>query len=229
MERLDRLAVAHGLEIRQMMELAGFHMATLFKVLRVPSQSAVTVVCGKGNKGGDGLSATRHLINHGWNVTVVLMSREISDDARHHLKLLEKMRVPIVLLNNDESKARATIQNANVIIDALIGYHLAGSPRPPFDAAIAEINAPSHRVIAYDLPSGMDATNGHCLGACVKAESTLTLALPKRAFQNSEARTYYGDLYLADIGIPNFLYDEIANGARPPFQTAPHGFIRLEQ
>ena len=97
MEQLDKLAVQNGLEIRQMMELAGWHMISLFNILRISRQSPIVVIVGKGNKGGDGLSAARHLANYGWEVSVILLSKIISADALHHLSLLKKMRVPIIV------------------------------------------------------------------------------------------------------------------------------------
>ncbi|MBI4050310.1 MAG: hypothetical protein HY398_02575 [Candidatus Doudnabacteria bacterium] len=180
MERLDELAVKNGLSVLQMMELAGWHMVSLFELLKIPKKTKIVVVCGKGNKGGDGLSAARHLTNHGYRVSV--MPRE-----------------------------------AGVIIDALIGYHLNGAPRGKFREAIEWINNCGKKVVAYDLPSGVDATTGKYFAPCIRAFATLTLALPKRAFLKKEARKKSGRVFLADIGIPEFLYDKIRNSSRPDF------------
>ena len=84
MERVDELAVQNGLAIEQMMELAGAHILSIFEKLDIDKDQKTVIVCGKGNKGGDGLSAARHLINHGWDVSVVLVSEDIKPDPMHH-------------------------------------------------------------------------------------------------------------------------------------------------
>lgn len=219
MERLDKMAVANGLEIRQMMELAGWHMAPLFKKLKISTRSKITIIVGKGNKGGDGLSAARHLINNGWMVSIILLSKNISKDAKHHLNLLRKMDVPIVLYSKNKTKARSKIKYSDVLIDALIGYNLSGAPRGLFKEVIEAMNTSGKRIIAYDLPSGIDATSGKCLPPCVKASATLSLALPKLAFK--KARKNCGRIFIADIGIPKFLYDKLFHGSRPNFKSTP--------
>jgi NAD(P)H-hydrate epimerase len=218
MEKLDDLAVANGLEIRQMMELAGWQMLALFRRLEITEDLPVVVVCGKGNKGGDGLAAARHLANHGWPVRVVLLSREMSADARHQLDLLEKMRFPLHICRTELSeRAKEIIETGEVLIDALIGYRLKGSPRGIFAEAVAAINASGGRIIAYDLPTGVEASTGRCLPPCVKAEATLSLALPKMAFLSEEAKEASGKIFLADIGIPAFVYHQIHPRLSSPF------------
>ena len=225
MERIDKLAVQNGLEIRQMMELAGWHIVSLFKILRISKQSPVVVVVGKGNKGGDGLSAARHLINHGWDVSVIMLSETVSADSLHHLALLKKMQVPTIVYERGKSKALSVIKHSAVLIDALIGYHLDGPPRGLFKEIIESMNQPGKKIIAYDLPSGIDATTGKCLRPCIQAHATLSLALPKRLFKIKKSKAACGKIFLADIGIPNFLYDRICRGSRPHFNSS--GFARL--
>jgi len=226
MEQLDKLAVQNGLEIRQMMELAGWHMISLFNILRISRQSPIVVIVGKGNKGGDGLSAARHLANYGWEVSVILLSKIISADALHHLSLLKKMRVPIIVYGENRPRALSVIEHSAVLVDALIGYHLAGSPRGLFKEIIELMNNAGKRIIAYDLPSGIDATSGKCLYPCVQAHVTLSLALPKQAFKIKKSKVACGKIFLADIGIPSFLYDKIRKKSRPYFRY-PSGFTRL--
>ena len=218
-EELDRVAVAGGLEIRQMMELAGFTMVSVFEKEGVSKENTVVVVCGKGNKGGDGLSAARHLYNHGWkNISVVLADENIKPDPAHHLALLEKMHVPISVYKEQKALAvRKIIKNADIVIDALIGYHLEGAPRGVFATLIKVIRKSTARVIAYDLPSGADATTGECRGVCVKAHVTLTLAIPKKIFETKSGKALSGAVFVADIGIPALFYDTVIPGSRPDF------------
>lgn len=225
MEQLDNLVVSNGLEIRQMMELAGWHIIFLFQELKITKDKKVLIVCGKGNKGGDGLSAARHLINYGYDVDIILVSGEIKEDSQHHLDLLEKMNVPFFIFNEDKDKAQNLVSKSDIIIDALLGYHLDGAPRDNFAVLINLINSAGKHVIAYDLPSGMNATTGECLEPCVAANTTLTLALPKKCFQVEQGQKNSGDIFLADIGIPSFLYDKISKNSRPNFRE--NGIIKI--
>lgn len=220
-EELDRVAVQGGLEIRQMMELAGFHMVQVFEKENVSRESAITIVCGKGNKGGDGLSAARHLVNHGWSdVSVVLASSELKRDQAHHLALLKNISMPIHAYADDMPAAKKAIERADVIVDSLIGYHLAGAARGAPAELIGLIGESGARVIAYDVPSGADATTGECAGECITADATLTLAIPKTLFQNDAGCSRSGRVYVADIGIPAAFYDRVIHGSRPDFGGA---------
>ncbi len=224
MEELDELAVEHGLEIRQMMELAGWHMLTLFQQEGIDTTKHIVVVVGKGNKGGDGLSAARHLKNYGYHVSVVLSREDLKPDPLHHLKLLQEMSLDIVNYAEEPEDAANMISSADVIIDSLIGYHLVGAPHGAISELIELVNTSEAKIVAYDVPSGVDATTGECLNPCITADITLTLALPKQLLQTETGKAKSGTVYLADIGIPAFLYDEIEQGSRPNFES---GIITL--
>ena len=226
-EKLDELAVAKGLEIRQMMELAGWHILSVFSELKIPKTVKVVVVCGKGNKGGDGLSATRHLINHNWKVDVVLISKELVANAQHHLNLLRKMKVSTINYSDNKKKAGRVINSSGVIIDALIGYRLKGVPRGDYADVIRTINSSGKKVMAYDIPTGIDATTGGCFNPSIRADATLTLALPKKAFKSEKAKKQSGQIFLADIGIPAFIYDQIYPNSRPDFKMGEGSLIKL--
>lgn len=217
LEKLDQLAVKNGLEIRQMMELAGFYILEVFRRLKITSKSKVTVVCGKGNKAGDGLCAARHLLNSGYKVTIVLLSPKISENSQHQLRLLQKMGAPIFLYSKEKTRIQKIINSSDILIDALIGYRLQGAPRGIFKEAIKMMNKSQKRIVAYDLPSGLDPTSGYCHKPCIKAWVTFSLALPKRGFKFKEAQKFCGKIFLGDIGVPKFLYEKIAPKSQPPF------------
>lgn len=224
MENLDAVAIADGLEIRQMMELAGWHMVSFFHMLDIKRIQKIVVVCGKGNKGGDGLAAARHLYNHGYSVSVVLVSKSMKSDAKHQLRLLEKMKLPIFLY--PQVQAKKEIVKANILIDALIGYHLEGKPRGAFGDIIEIMNSAKAKIISYDIPSGIDATSGKCFAPCIQAMATLTLALPKRALR--KAKKHFGRTAIGDIGIPAFLYDKVKKGSRPSFEKFPDTLVHVK-
>ncbi len=219
MAKLDELAVSAGLEIRQMMELAGWHMLNTFDTASIKPISSVAIFVGKGNKGGDGLSAARHLINHGYNVDVFMLEPEISVDSHHHLKLLEKMDAKIQKFTNQ------SLGGYDVVIDSLIGYRLNGSPRGVYPGAVKQINSTNAVVISYDLPTGIIASDGSTPGEVIKADYTLMLALAKQAVSIPKSRQLMGKIVVADIGIPSYLYDQIKQNSRPDF--ASNGLIEI--
>ncbi len=214
--RMDRLAVAAGLSVRQMMELAGFHILELLRRLKFQKKGFIVILVGKGNKGGDGLSAARHLINNGYRVAIILTARRIKPDAAHLLRLLERLAVRdgqvrgrakkvrtdigagvnklrIIYYPEQKEIAERLLKKADLIIDALIGYRLKGAPRKPIAALIKKANSLANslnkKIIAYDLPTGLDATSGVCFEPCIKAWATLTLALPKKGFLAAGGRS----------------------------------------
>ena len=96
-----------------------------------------------------------------------------------------------------------------MLLDALIGYGLDGNPRPEATVWIEKANAAGKLILALDTPSGLDTTSGTAGSPTVRADTTMTLALPKVGLMSESARSYVGCLYLADIGIPPGLYRKI--------------------
>ncbi len=217
MERLDEIAVANGLPIRTMMELAGERIIPVFDALDISKDSHVAVVCGKGNKGGDGIVAARYLLKRGHNVTLILVTDDIKPDPEYYLEELHDTGVHIIHFKEKPNETALIVNKADVIVDALIGYHLDGAPRDNFKTLIEEIKVSDAFVISYDVPSGVDATTGECFDPCVRADATLTLALPKKAFQTENGKDKSGKVFLGDIGIPASMYDKIEKGSRPNF------------
>jgi len=219
-EALDRVAVEGGLEVRQMMELAGFHLINIFEREHIGKSERIAIVCGTGNKGGDGLSAARHLVNNGWQGVSVVLAGEISKpNPMHHLALIKTMGIPVLRFSEARAKSERVIHEAQTLVDALIGYHIVGAPRGAFEVLIRLMNESAGRTIAYDLPSGMDSTTGASDGISISADATMTLAVPKQTFATAEGSARSGAVYVADIGIPSSFYDLIIPGSRPDFEA----------
>jgi len=181
MAEADRLAVEEfGIDLLQMMEHAGWALASL--VDSMAPAGDVVVLAGGGNNGGGGLSAARHLVNRGRTVSVVLSSDRPGGAARHHLRTLEAMGITPL----DEPP------DVQVVVDALVGYGLDGSLR----GTAAELAGWSQdrTVISLDFPSGLGNQGA------VEPTATLTLALPKEGLR--EVRP----LYLGDLGLPSTLW-----------------------
>ena len=227
MKRLDDLAVKNGVSILQMMELAGYHMVSVFRKLHIPKTKKIVILVGVGNKGGDGLSAARHLINHGWShISIIHIRKSTTKPSTHHRRLLEKMKVEMFYYTKKkQNEIQELISNSDVIIDSLIGYQLKGVPRGIAAELILLAEAAKKYTIAIDMPSGIDATDGTIYEPHISARATLTFALPKKLFLKKEAGKLSGTIFLGDIGIPGNLYDQIKKGSRPSFNFS--GIIQL--
>jgi NAD(P)H-hydrate epimerase len=98
------------------------------------------------------------------------------------------------------------LTQADLLIDALIGYGLNGNPRGDSANLIRWANAAGRPILSLDAPSGLDTNSGRPGKPCIRASTTLTLALPKSGFLALEAGPFLGELYLADIAVPPELY-----------------------
>ncbi len=212
MREVDRLMITeYGIELIQMMENAGRNLAAAGRDLFLagnPDGRRIAVLCGAGGNGGGGLVAARRLIGWGAEVTVWLTKEpdEYTGVPAHQLEILSKLDTEIRVADGPP-----TVQ-ADLILDAIIGYSLSGAPVGTAADLIRAANSADAPVLSLDAPSGVDTTTGQVHEPAVQADATLTLALPKAGLQTDEARPYVGDLYLADIGVPSGLYARASLG-----------------
>ena len=195
MREVDRIMVEDlGIELMQMMENAGRNLAQLALHRFRPGE--VIVLVGPGGNGGGGLVAARHLANRGVEVQVVLSrpADEFNGVPAHQLAILRSMEVPV--------RSGATT-DADLILDALIGYSLRGDPRGDTRDLIEWANDSGSPVLSLDSPSGLNVTTGKAATPCVQATATMTLALPKVGLLEAPQ---VGELWLADISVPPSVY-----------------------
>src|SRR5438876_1178677 len=107
------------------------------------------------------------------------------------------MQVRIV----DAKAGETELGDPEVIVDALFGTGFSGAPRPEAAALIEKINASGARVLAVDLPSGVDASTGEVAGAAVRADETVTFHARKVGLVVAPGRFKVGALRVADIGL----------------------------
>ncbi len=212
LRELDRRAIeVWGLPGAVLMENAGRGTAGLLVALSIHGR--VLVCCGKGNNGGDGYVLARHLDNRGVPVRVLLFADPagLQGDAAVHYRVLARSDVSITVHAGPtvpEDVVRRELAGAEWVVDALFGTGLTGPVRPPFDRVIARINESGAKVLAVDLPSGLDCDTGRPLGPTVRALHTATMAAWKRGFPEPEARAWLGQVHLIDIGVPRRLLAE---------------------
>jgi len=218
MFEVDRIMVDElGIDLVQMMELAGRALARVARVRFLAGDArgkSVAILAGAGGNGGGALVCARDLLNWGAEVHCALV-RPVSHYGgvpAHQAKILGHMGHRL-----DEAHSEMPPKRVDLVIDGLIGYSLAGAPHGRLATLIRWANEAEAPVLSLDVPSGVDATTGQAHDPAVHATATLTLALPKQGFTNRAAKGYVGELYLADIGVPPSVYPRLALAIESPF------------
>ena len=170
----------------------------------------VTILCGRGNNGGDGFVIARRLHQAGARVCVVLATERerVQGDARTNLEAFDALGGRIVELCTDEDLRHILeeLTDAGLIVDALLGTGLSSSVTGLYARLIETVSATGCApVVAVDIPSGIDASTGHVLGCALRAHSTCTFGLPKYGHLLYPGANYCGKLTVIDIGIPHHL------------------------
>jgi len=219
MIEVDRIAVEEtGPNLFQMMENAGRNLAELtIKTLGDDwRKQNIIVLAGTGGNGGGGICAARHLANRGANIKVCVTEPEkLKEVTAYQLHILKSTNAKIISIEKLQN------ENPDLIIDAIIGYSLTGEPRGKALELIKWTSQHLGIIISLDVPSGINSTTGEAACHFIKPDITLTLALPKTGLHPSLT----GELYLADIGIPNKVYKKLKLNYQQPFNH--HYYIKL--
>lgn len=198
MAAADRWAIdEQGIPGIELMETAGRGLAD--RVSAIAGSGAVAVLCGKGNNGGDGLVAARHLATAGHRVAVYLPGPEadLSPNSRTNLERLPRN----VTLAPLDDAAGPALDRYPVVVDALLGTGFSGRPRGPVAEAIEVANRSGATVVACDLPSGVDGSTGEA-DLAVEADLTVTFHGLKLGHLISPGKGLCGPVEVIDIGIP---------------------------
>ena len=197
MRSVDRWTIEEcGVPSLELMEAAGAAVASA--VSELTPDGPIRVICGKGNNGGDGLVAARHLAATGYEVDALLLwpADELSDDARASLDRLGDATV----IGASELDGR--LAESGAVVDAIFGTGFSGAPRDRAASAIEAINRCGDPVIACDIASGVDASSGEADGPAVEADLTVSFHAAKLGHLIAPGKTQTGELRVAPIGIP---------------------------
>ncbi|MGB9668076.1 MAG: NAD(P)H-hydrate epimerase, partial [Thermosulfidibacteraceae bacterium] len=212
MQDLDRKTIEDiGIPGIVLMEHAGYRSASLIRKLFLPS-TKVLVVCGKGNNGGDGFVVARWL--HHWNyeveVSLIGNPESMKEDCKTNFKIAKEILGDRLVVLPDLRKIGEQIERSDIIIDAILGTGLVKKTEGFYKEVIDLINRNKERkrIIAIDIPSGINADTGNVPGSAIYADYTVTFGRLKRALFIYPAKKHAGEVFLVDIGIPTFLRNE---------------------
>ena len=183
-------------------------------------------MAGTGGNGGGALVAARRL--HQWGATVSVLTTK-PDEAyagvpAHQLGILRRLGMEI-----DSTEIPEPQSAPDIILDGLIGYSLKGEPRGRAADLMAWANAASSPVLALDTPSGLDSTTGEAHVSTIVANATMTLALPKAGLLTATAQPFVGELYLSDIGVPDWVYQRIGREAELGRMFVHSDIVKIRQ
>ncbi len=205
MQRLEKiLSEKYGVDTLLLMENAGRGVAEeIIKVIQHYSFSKVYILCGVGNNGGDGLAIARHLHLRfpSLSIVIYLLGKEeqLKKDAHFNYQVVKNLSIPVVEVSSSQE---VDLEKGALLVDALLGTGITREVEGIYKEVIEKINTSGDFVVAVDIPSGVEASDGRIMGEAVKADLTVTLGLIKRGLCSFPGRECVGKLKLANIGIP---------------------------
>ncbi len=175
-----------------------------------PDVGHITVVCGKGNNGGDGFAIARHLINKGANAHVFLIGGKepnLTGDALANYEILKNIGVKVDLVWDRKSLAllEESMGETELIVDAIFGTGIKGDIRGIYADVINRVVEADAPVMSVDIPSGLNGDTGQIQGLSIKAYKTVTFGPPKIGLVAPAGIDCVGELVIADISIPDLV------------------------
>lgn len=214
MQALDAQAIEHyHIPRLLLMEQAGFALAQAVMELLPAPGARVTVCCGLGFNGGDGLAAARHLHAWGVGVRVILAgpARQLREEPAIFARTLEGLGIERLDIEGIPLPAAVSrwLQESDVILDALLGLGVQQAVREPLAMLIEAMNRAGKPIVAADVPSGLNADTGAVEGIAVRAHTTVTFGFPKQGCRQGEGPRHTGRLWVAPIGFPRALLEGV--------------------
>lgn len=203
---IDRRATSEqGIPILTLMENAGGAVAEHVRALCSTGKEKVSVLCGGGNNGGDGFVCARHLHAKGFPVTVIILTSADSispeSPAGVNFAALKEADVPSLVVE-EIALFKNILNQCDIVVDAVFGTGLSRPPSGFVKEAIDAVNGAGKKVVAVDIPSGLDCDTGAPLGSAIKASLTVAMGFPKIGFRSASAIPYIGEVVVAEIYRP---------------------------
>jgi len=178
----------------------------ILKVVKSDLSKRIAIFSGRGNNGGDGFVAARHLHCEGLKADVFILGKILDvkrQDPLTNLKILKKMGLKVTELVDMKSikKLRRKF-GYDIIVDAIFGTGFSGKMPPYIASLINFLNNTGLEIISIDVPSGMDATTGEIHDISIRAAKTVTFGLPKTGFLKAQGPNVIGEVITRNISYP---------------------------
>ena len=219
MREIDRITIEEvGIPGAVLMENAGRAIASAIEREfggRLASRSAL-VVSGRGNNGGDGSVIARVLLDLGWRVRCLLLSRleELKGDAALHFGVLKRLYPEAVLEAPDQEALESALKaheasHAALVVDAILGTGIQRPVDGLTKAAIVSVNSLGRQVASVDIASGVNGSTGQVMGEAVRAKKTYAIGLMKLGQTLYPGAEYQGNLEVVGIGFSETTYAKL--------------------
>ena len=206
MRESDTLAIhQYGIPSIVLMENATSGVADVI-LNHYASASRIIILAGRGNNGGDGLAAARHLFNRGLEIHVWLFSsqKSLKGDAAKNLQIVKRMGIPFKTIRSSRQLSESVdeLVASDLVVDALFGTGLTKPMTGLFEDTAGLLNTLRVPVVSVDIPSGLSGSSADLIGPAVRADVTVTFAALKPAHIFPPAADFSGEVVVVDIGIP---------------------------
>jgi hydroxyethylthiazole kinase-like uncharacterized protein yjeF len=208
MAAADKAAAESGIPTTDLMDRAGRAVGRVAVAMMGGIYGRrVTVVCGKGNNGGDGCVAATYLARRGVVCHVVLLAdpADLKGDALDAYRKMLGSGVRAWAYEHD--RLERELERSDLAVDAMVGTGFKGALSGPLAEAADLLDLGPAPVLAVDIPSGVNGETGAVEGFAVGADKTVTLAALKTGLLLQPGAQYAGDVLVEDIGIPDELMD----------------------
>ncbi len=209
MRELEKIAVENGATYFSLMEKAGQNVAkTLIEKMNAKRGDKVSILCGKGNNGGDGFIAGIHLRDFGIDAQIVLVEEDPkTSDAIHALAKSAYSKVPIWRFWEVSNVVYDKIRQSDFIIDAVYGIGFRGELNSKIKNLIEFCNLNNKRILSVDIPSGVECDSGEIFSTAFKSEMTISFSTLKPAHILYPSVDFCGQTIVSDVGIDKNLVE----------------------
>ena len=206
---LEKKAVETGISYLRLMENAGSAAVRFLLKRTALAGKRITVLCGKGNNGGDGFVAARRFSELGAHVSAILVQgKPATHLADEMLQRLRNTTVRVIDYGVESGSAMQALVCADYIIDGVFGIGFHGQIPENLNEIFNTAEASRAEVLALDIPSGVQGDTGAVAGKCIRADYTVTFTTMKPGQVIRPGRDYCGTVFVAPVGIPASLISE---------------------
>ncbi len=207
--RVEQVAINQfGISAYELMKRAGDAVFQILKT-RYPQHKKILVLCGAGNNAGDGYVVARLASQAGFNVNVISLIDPATLKNQAALAYQDWLGV-----GENDIVDMSLIDEADIIIDALLGTGLAREVSAEWANWITAVNKSAKPVIAVDVPSGLIADTGVIAGSAIQAEITVCFIGLKPGMFTAQANDVCGEVIFNDLAVPDEVYSQVASDVR---------------